>query len=159
MKNNRILLFVIIILVILPFNGFSTGSKESDNHIENNDIFLQLDNSSYSERLARAVNNHSDISFSVFNGIDTITLLNTGDGDELEIEFTSKINKGNFKLVFISPDDEIIVLLNQSQNGIKKLIPGKGVSRIKIMGKDASGILSLSINGHKDIEFQRLGQE
>ena len=134
MINYKILLFLIIIMVLIPFNGFSSGSKEYDNQIENNDIFLQLDNSAYSERLVRAVNNHSDISFSVFNGIDTITLLNTGDGDELEIEFISKINKGYFKLVFISPDNEIIVLLNQSQKGIKKLIPGKGISRIKMMG-------------------------
>jgi hypothetical protein len=159
MTNNKSLPFIIIILVLITFNGFSSGSKDRDKQIEKNGKILQLDNASYSERLARAVNNHTDISFSAFNGTDTIVLLNTDEGDELVIEFSSNINRGSFNLIFINPNNEIIVLLNQSQKGLKKLIPGKGISRIRMIGKEAGGILSLKIKGYRDIEFQRLERD
>ena len=159
MYKNRYVFFSFLVLMFSCFNSFGSGLFDSDNTRKYEHLVTQADDSSYSERLAQSRNNQIDISFSSFSGGDTIALVSAQEGDEVQIEFISEITKGDFVLVFINSKDELQVLATQSEKGIKKFIPGSGLSRIKMAGTEAVGSLRLRITGEATIEYLRLGQD
>lgn len=159
MKFGKYALYLSIVLAASSFNCFSSGLREEKKSSEYNYLATEADNSTYSERLARSINDRTDISFTSFNGSDTIALVTTGEGDEVTIEFITRITKGDFTLVFINSIDELQVIASQSERGVKKIIPGKGLNRIKMAGNEADGTISLIITGNGKVEYLRLGQD
>jgi hypothetical protein len=159
MNKNRYVFFSFLVLIFCNSNSFSSGLFDSENTKNYDNLATQADNSSYSERLSQSHNDQIDISFSSFSGGDTIALISAKKGDEIRIELISKITKGDFVLVFINSEEELQVLASQSDEGIKVIIPGPGLSRIKMAGTEADGTLHLRITGEVTFEYLRLGQD
>lgn len=159
MDKNRYVFFSFFVLLVFNFNSFSSGLFETESIGEYEHLITQADDSSYSERFAQSRNNRTDISFSSFSGGDTIALISAKKGDKIQIEFITEITKGDFVLVFINSNDELKILATQSEEGINEFIPGSGLSRIKIGGTDADGVVHLRITGEATIEYLRLGQD
>jgi len=85
--------------------------------------------------------------------MDTIWKLETSQDTSVNIEYTSEISSGKFKVVLINPDDEVINILEQSTSGNRDVNLINGKSRIKIVGNNARGKLQLSISSNKDVKL------
>ena len=69
----------------------------------------------------------------------------------LAFEFVSDVKSGDFKVVFISPENEVTTILQQDETGLQSVVLKEGISRVKIVGLDSSGELTLTVNAEEKI--------
>lgn len=87
--------------------------------------------------------NRKKLTFKYFVGMDTIGEVLTQKEDKIKINFNSNIEKGDFKAVLITPDNKIINIVEGSNKGSKTILLKKGKSRIKLVGRKASGSINI----------------
>lgn len=151
-KNSRLivglLLFVIIVglLNIIPLAKSHYIGKNQRN-IYNDDLKIIDQGDSYSFLYKEDISqgNSVDLKFK-FIGSDTLWEIETNNEATLNIKYNSNISSGKFKVVLITPENEIINILNESDSGQKEIKLTNGKSRIKMVGLDAEGSLKANIN-------------
>lgn len=156
-KNSKLivglLIFVIIIglINIIPLVQSQYIGKSQQN-IYNDDlkVIAQGDSYSFSYRDGIMQGNTADLQFK-FNGSNTLWDIETNNEAVINIDYSSNIYNGKFKVVLITPEDEIINVLEQSDSGEKEIELKNGKSRIKIIGLDAEGSLKLNIEENEQI--------
>ena len=150
-----VILGIVLLFLLIRYN-LSTGMNFSANDkllIYDDDSKIALDYDSYSYLSERGENkkNTTNIKFN-FTGMDTRWKIEAEKDAVLTIDYDSKISKGDFKVVIISPQKEVSTILDQSASGSKDINIKKGTSRIKIVGKNAKGKLKLKLKYSKDVK-------
>lgn len=153
--KNKTLLFCG--LLILSFIFVSYGFNFWQKNIYNNSkkIVEQGDSYTYNKRTVNENNNDKiDWKYSGFSGDDTICILKPKEDGEITINYDSKVNHGNFKMVLVSPKkQEIKTIFEGTEEGSETIKLLKDEYRIKIVGKNAEGEIKFSINENKNIEI------
>lgn len=137
------LIMLISCLFILSSCGISAYQKNLYN--DNSKIIKQGDSYSFIKRVSNTNNKKTDIKFGTFYGMETLWTVNTKNYGNLKINYKTQISRGKFKILFISPDNEIKTICENTQNGSIVIKAEKGKSRIKIVGNDAKGECEIAL--------------
>ena len=145
--------FLIIILLI-----GSTVYKNSSVHISS-DVYLS--NEEETERsfgyLGSGIDteNNKSFDFNEFTGKWSLMEFTSDKDNEIIINDDTKINKGEFYIVVLDSDYNIITKKDEfkEKKDISFITPKKGKYIIRIVGKNASGKLNIKIQENNKIEF------
>lgn len=147
-------MYLFVLLVIFNVRGCSNfSSYQREIFDDNNKIISQSDSYSFRNRVGRTLGNESNIEFSFFTGMETIWKINASEKEDIRIEYNSSISEGDFKIVLITPENEVINIISQSGEGNKIIQLNKGSSRFKIIGRDAKGEIEIKIEGGENIKL------
>ncbi len=153
MKN-----YIILIMVIL-FTMTITGCSSVLNYQrsifnEESKIIKSGDSHSYKDRIGSVREDEIDIKFSSFSGTDTIWKVLVEEDVDIVLDFKSVIDKGEFKVVLITPNDEIVNIINGTEERRQTILLKKGTNRIKLVGKEAKGEIKMNIDGDSNIKVK-----
>jgi len=142
MKRFLATLFLCMALIGLPGCGdpgavYDDDAKLADTGNSNSMVGL----------VSSRVGNGLSAKVSSFKGSRTIWTCEADDGDELSVAYSLSVESGRAKLVLITPDDEVVVLVEcaddvlsvQAQAQTISLQPG--LNRIKIVCDDAKSVV------------------
>ena len=158
MKKNPkliagLLMFVIIIglINIIPLIQDQYIGK-NQKYIYNDDLKImdQGDSYSFSYKEGICEGNTVDLKFK-FTGSNTLWDIETNNEAVINIDYSANISDGKFKVILITPENEIINVLEQSDSGKKEIKLKNGTSRIKMVALDAKGSLILNIEDNEQI--------
>lgn len=143
--NKKSLILVGVLLLTLLLSACSSNGDKKGIYNDNSKIIKEGDSYTYKERKGETTENGCNIEFSSFSGMETIWSIEALKEDKITINFNSKVNKGDFKLVLITTDNEVINILENTQEGNSEVTIKEGKSRIKFVGKATSGSCEISI--------------
>lgn len=139
---KRIRVLLILITVVL------TGCSSS--YVSDKEIIS--DENSYTYRKcndAGSTGNSLNREFEGFDGKDTIWMLDAGDKASVTIQASVALDKGSFKVLLVTDNNDIITLLENNGTYGQNIELEPGTSRIIIVGNNSSGVCQISFN---DIE-------
>lgn len=129
----------------------NTYQKEIYN--DNSKISSQADSYSFVKRIGSTKNNEASISFGTFNGVETIWGIDSEAAGNVSLDYNGEITNGKFKVVLVTPDNEVIKVFESSDNKSLTIDLNKGQSKIKIVGNDAKGKVQLFIKTDGNIKI------
>lgn len=145
--TKRLVLASIIISICILICACGKASDYQQS-IYNNDSLINKEGDSYfaSSLKVKGSNGDYQVAFTNFTGSKTIWDTESDEEKEINIDFSSKMAKGESKLVLINPDGTIFELNNgvEKENHNYKLPKGK--NRIKVVGKNSSGEFTIKID-------------
>lgn len=145
MKRYNKVFFVFLILITMTGCTSVTGYQNSVFDDENK-IIEDKDSHTYKKRIGKTVENEVDIQFDSFTGIETINRIELDEEKDIIFNFKSTIDGGDFKVVLITPDDEIINILEGTNEGTKTISLKEGIIKIKLVGRKAEGEVKFNID-------------
>ncbi len=150
-------LILVWYVTIKPLFLNKTPEFETYNKLFNNNNKIALNSDSYSiiSKTGTNKDKKTDLKFE-FSGTDTIWEIETMKETKVTIDLKSKIENGKFKLVLITPSNDVINLCNKSAKKSKSITLKPGKSKIKIVGLSAKGTLSLEIKPTNEKEILHL---
>jgi hypothetical protein len=158
MKKFNIVLVVSVILISLAFYG--QGLAEEDENFSDNIIYTSadenfLDNLNYTSEAEsyyfyyKSQNNNGyreNIEFKKFDGVYTLSEIKADEGNNITINYTYDLKKGNFGIAILDPDYEVIkVLTSQSEERFSFDAVKSGMFKIRCLGKNASGSAEINV--------------
>lgn len=148
-------IFYLIMLISCLFISSSCGISAYQKNLynDNSKIIKQGDSYSFIKRVGNSYNNKTSIKFGTFYGMETLWTIDAKSEGNVRINYKIQISRGKFKIVFISPDNEIKTICENTQNGSIVIKAEMGKSRIKIVGNDAKGEVEISLVPDGDIKI------
>lgn len=154
---NKLILGIFIVLTIMIITSCSSVVNYQNSIFQDeNKIVENVDSYTYRSRIGKSRGNKYDVKFASFSGMDTIYKIKSDGENDVVFAFESVIEDGEFKVVLITPDDEIINLVNGTKEGNERIKIKEGVNRIKLVGKKAKGEIKLKIDSGEDIAIKRV---
>lgn len=147
-------LILVWYVTIKPLLLNKTPEFETYNKLfnDNNKIALNSDTYSIISKSGTNKDNKTNLNFE-FSGTDTIWEIESMKETKVTLSFKSKIENGKYKLVLITPSNDVITLCNKSSKKNKEITLKPGKTKIKMVGLSAKGNLNLEIkpSNNKDI--------
>lgn len=138
MKKNRLILLVLIIVLFSLSGCISFFDNEKAKALFNDDSMI-IENNNYASFNLQSKG--LNLKFDDFNGVKGIYYIVASKDMTLNIEINSILEEGLFKYVLVTPDKDIITILEQNEEGTKKetkeLFLKKGRYDLKIVGNAA----------------------
>ncbi|MHB1150704.1 MAG: hypothetical protein ACYC00_00155 [Eubacteriales bacterium] len=146
-KKPALLCIVFIFTSCLLGCGIDADKKD----IYDNDIYIAQEGDIFSfyNRVGEEDEKQIDIKYSGFYGAQTIWVIQTEENSEINLSFHSIVKSGKFKIVLITPEQDLISITEQDNNGTFKINVAPGKYKIKIIGKNASGNLQIGLCENK----------
>jgi len=145
--KNLVIIFIVMLIAGISFalnNPFVNMNAHDKIYEDNGKIAESGDSYSYMKKEGTSSNNKSKLEFNL-SGMETLWEITTAEETVIDIEFTSDIERGNLKLVIISPDNVVQTIFEQSGSGTESISLEPGQSRIKIVGKSATGTIEFKL--------------
>ena len=152
------LLFLLLPIFTFVFVG-CTNNSDKEGIYDSDELQLEVaDSYSYSLRDDESENvaNQIDLSFRGFIGRDTIWSLNVSQNTDILLTYDSDLRSGEFKVILITPGNEIHTILTMSDQGTKTITFPEGVYLIKFIGRNAFGSLSMSIETIQGVTINKI---
>jgi len=154
------LLLILSMIMISVLNGCSKVSAYQKGIYDNSKaIVKQHDSFFFQKRIGNTGKNESSICFSKFNGMETLWSIKAEDRGSITINYDVEIDKGDFKFVLITPEDDIINLFEGSSEGEQEIELGEGKSRIKIVGREAKGKMAIALTSEGDVKIRKVDSD
>lgn len=134
-----------VVLAAVVFAGCSADPKQKAVYGDSEVIVQSGDSLTYSERIGEVIEQDAELAFTGFYGSDTLWSIESAADGKLGIGFEQNITKGKFKVVLITPEDDMVVVAEGSTEGTVELPLAKGTSRIKIVGNKGKGKVNLHL--------------
>tara|TARA_B100000965_G_C19339974_1_gene646926 strand:- start:191 stop:661 length:471 start_codon:yes stop_codon:yes gene_type:complete len=154
MKRFRIVSLIVLTITIL-FLTTGCGEYQKDIYADDSIIAKAYDSYTFVSRSGSTTPNESNIKYGAFVGMETIWVIESEGDGSFTIEYDSKVKKGEFKVVLITPDNKVRNILEQNEEGTIKIKAGKGKSRVKIVGNEAGGECLLKIETQGDAVIKK----
>ena len=155
---KKALLIVLISILSIVFVGCSNNS-DKEGIYDSDELQLEVaDSDSYSLRDDESENvaNQIDLSFRGFVGRDTIWNLNVTQSTDILITYDSDLRSGEFKVILITPGNEIHKILTMSDEGNETITFPEGTYLIKLIGRNAFGTISMSIETVQGVTISKI---
>ncbi|WP_062197064.1 hypothetical protein [Massilibacterium senegalense] len=142
--RRKLFIFLLIMAMMMGVIGCS-DITEKQKSIYNNDekIIQQADSYTYTKRISTTRNNETKMRFQSFAGMETI--YREKDAKSVIFEYDVTIQKGDFKIVLVTPEKKVVTLVEGSEKGSETIKLKNGENKIKIVGKDAKGTINYSV--------------
>ncbi|PKM88892.1 MAG: hypothetical protein CVU87_06435 [Firmicutes bacterium HGW-Firmicutes-12] len=146
LKKVTLVLFLIIFLSILLGCGIDEEKKEIyDNETS---IVQEGDTFSFYKRIGKADEKQVNIKYSRFFGVQTLWAIQVEEKSEIELNYKSQVKSGDFKVVIVTPKQELLNIAEQNSTGSVIVAASKGKYSIKIVGKNANGNIQINLSRH-----------
>ena len=144
---------VIASKVIIVLESDSLGANGRD--IYNNEYKIVSENDSYSYLRKKLKNeeNNMNLKFVEFTGIDTAYNIESYKEGIITLQYETEILKGEFKVLLITPSNEIVNVLEGNNKGNNNIKISSGKSKIRIVGNKSTGNLKINITSSDDIDI------
>jgi hypothetical protein len=152
--NGKLAVFSLLLSVVFYLTGCSVSKFQKSVYNDDSKIVKQADSYNFRTRSGTTANEKTEIKFGTFYGMDTLWTIETKEEANVIIEYDIKLEKGNFKIVLIGPDNKISTIADSTKTGKQELKLQKGSSRIKIVGNDAKGEVKIYIKADKSIKVK-----
>lgn len=129
----KLIIGLLFMCMLLALSGCVITTDKSEIYDDFNRIVKQGDSYSYLEKLGDI----DALEFKDFSGMETVMYIEEKSILTLEVDYD--VDKGKFKIVLISPEQEIISL----RHGVHELNLDMKKYRIKIVGDHAYGHVSI----------------
>lgn len=93
------------------------------------------------------------IEFKKYSGIHTICSINSTGAGSITVDYELEVDKGRYKVVLISPDNQITNIVSEPGSQTKEYQLKDGVSRIRLVGKYAYGKISMVIDPSDEVDI------
>lgn len=152
MKRRSFLIILFSCLFI--FSGCSSVSREQKSMYNDNSLITKEgDTYNFTNRVGEIDDSKIEIKYGKFYGSQTIWIIEVEKQGEIEFDFNSKVNSGKFKGVLISPENEIINIFENDNEGSYKVQVSEGKYRFKIIGNDARGKVEVELELDNDMKI------
>lgn len=161
MKTKKIMIIIVAVVLLAVTSSIFlvtkivsfAGDYQKSIYNDNTKIVSQADSYTF-------LTNSSDIdgytlteSFNKFTGMVTVYELKTDEDSTIKVDFKADISNGDFKIVLIDPNDNVIDILEQSSSVEKEIDIPSGKSRLKIVGYNAKGNITLTLSNDNDVRI------
>ena len=125
------------------------GFPEFDALFENPELLTENRDHAEYELLTIHREEHKHIRFfQGFNGVETIFELEADHIGFVSVNALGSLRDGDYKVVVVMPDGKVHVLMENDQRSEAVVALKEGVSKLKFVGLDAKGTLSLEVEVH-----------
>lgn len=152
MKIYKKSIFVILTMITIWTSGCSLGNNHEQNIPQNKGKIGKID--TLSEETVEDESNNMKVSFGIIKGPFTLYYITAKEESDIVINFESDIEKGDFKVVLVGADDEIIDIFEGTSKDSKTIAVKEGESRIDIIGEATNGKVDINIEAGKNIEIK-----
>lgn len=148
---------IITILVVFVFSLFFIsknfiGNMQENIYDDKDKIVSSIDSYTYINRVGSSKNRETELSFKL-TGVETLWTIKSDINTNIDIDYSSNIDSGDLKLVMVSPEDNIIKIFEGSDNGTISVPIIKGKNRIRIVGRDAKGSITIEILADENLKI------
>lgn len=146
---------------MMMFTVLLVGCTQNDSKLlifDDNALILEEgDAFTYSVRTEsnEIIANQFDLSFRGFSGKETIFTLKTTQPTTLSLQYLSTLSSGQFKVVIVTPDNEVFTLLSGSDDDTSTISLQSGIYKIKLVGKTAFGTISLTLSDIEKVSIEK----
>ncbi|SUY47670.1 Uncharacterised protein [Clostridium putrefaciens] len=160
MKKRSNLIIICLIVIIIA----ATGTSLYKHYLPNIDSNNYLSSNDESERSfdyhgnEKSGENTKSFDFEKFNGKWSLIQFTSNKGNKININDNTKISKGNFYIVILDSEHNIIAKKNElKDNGnINFTTPKDGKYTVRIIGANASGNFNISISASNNINVSHI---
>ncbi|NMM65990.1 hypothetical protein HBE96_25770 [Clostridium sp. P21] len=154
-RNMLIILCMIVIAVsgiVMMIYKNSSSYISSDSYLSSRNEDERTFQYNHNEK---NTNDGASFDFTGFTGKWSLIGFNSDKGNKITIIDNTKINKGNFYVVVLDSDYNIISKKSETEDkgNMNFATPKNGKYMIRIVGKDASGNFNLKINASNNINI------
>lgn len=144
--NSKSLLLTCLLFTLLIMSGCTlTDPYQKSVYNDNAKIAREADSYSFASRVGKTEGNKLDINFSDFYGKQTIWQIAAAEDCILETNVQSDVT-GQFKICLVNPDKEVAIISEGTNTEKISLNVPKGANSIAIVGNNASGRVSFTID-------------
>ncbi len=158
---NKFVLSICIVFLISTINGCESSNNKKDiyNGIYNDNERIVQEAEEHTHTTYN-ISSHSDnnieFQYGGFSGVDTVWILKSTDDEEITLDYDSKVNSGDFKVILVNPEKKIENILKGTDQGNKTIKLTKGEYRFKLVGSNANGKVKLSITKNNNVDIKRI---
>lgn len=154
MNGKSKLAFCLCALLLVGMTGCRMSGGQREMYDNADEIARQGDSYTYKNRSCdRKSEDKMLLTYGSFSGTDTIWVIDSQENGEFTVDYDSTVHSGNLKAVLAYPDTkEVDTVFEGTEQNKKTIKLKKGECRMKLVGKEAGGELTLSISGDKNIE-------
>lgn len=154
---NKLILWMLVILVVINITACNSVVKYQNSIFhDKSKIVREGDSYTYKSKIGNGRGDEYDIKFTSFSGMETIYMIESDGENDVIVAFEAIVKDGEFKVVLITPDDEIINIVNGTDEGNKTIKIKEGVNRIKLVGKKAKGDISIKIHAEDGVKIKKI---
>lgn len=144
-KYGRLTIITFMMILAMVLSGCKASEYQKSIYTDNAKIGRDIDSYSYKNSSSNSKDLEINKKFGSFTGMETVWIIDAKEETTVDIEFSSKLTSGLFKTVLVAPHSEVTNVFEQQKSGKATLQVQRGKNRIKIIGKEAVGEVSLSI--------------
>lgn len=160
MKKRSNLIIICLIVIIIA----GAGTTLYKHYFPNIDSNTYLSSNDESERSfdyhgnEKSGENNKSFDFEKFNGKWSLIQFTSNKGNKITINDNTKISKGNFYIVILDSEHNIIAKKNElNDNGnINFTTPKDGKYTVRIIGANASGNFNISVSASNNIKVSHI---
>lgn len=141
--GKAVLTGLLVLALSGSLTGCGVGAKQQSVYDDDAQIAAQGDSYSFSKRTGTLSENELSLEYRRFYGVQTVWAFEPEGSEEVRLEYGADVQKGKFKLVLVTPDQAVQVLLAESGQGSMKMTLPPGRCAVKIVGHNASGRIGL----------------
>ncbi len=157
---RTLLLLILTLTLLLAMAGCSSVSDEQKRiYDDNSRIARQGDTYFFKSRVGNSDNRGLAITFSEFNGKQTVWTLQSGSGTTVDLVADANIAGGRFKVCLVSPSREVTAIFEGAHKGPVKLTVPAGKSEVVLVGQSARGELAIAWGTSEGVQIQRTGSD
>lgn len=86
-----------------------------------------------------------DLDFKGFTGSYTVWLVQASQPGQIRLKYDANVASGRFKIIMLSPEREVVTIVESPRQGSRPLQLQQGEYRIKIVGDQAEGSIKASL--------------
>lgn len=151
---SLIIVGVVASKVIIILESDKLGANERNIYNNEEKILSERDSYSYLRKKLKDEENSINFKFVEFTGIDTAYDITCDKEIFVNLEYESEILKGEFKVLLITSNNEIVNILEGSNKGNNNIKIPTGDSKIRIVGNKSTGNLKINITSTNDMEIK-----
>lgn len=143
----------------LLLGGCSNSITDMQSKGYDDDSVLADESCSYTyiEKLGNVTSDSVDLQFKGFTGNDYVWYLTADETSEFSLDYSFDVEKGNFKIIEITPDNKVITLWENtddaSTEGTLNIDVEEGTSLIKMVGKKTNGDIQINTTSNQEVQI------
>jgi len=156
MKNRNFILVCVCLLFVTVLFGCTAGQDKQKIFDDNAAIIQDGDSYTFVNRTGSTDSDEAiALTYTGFSGLQTIWTMEVSATSEVDFEFNSTVDSGDFTVVLVTPEKAVVTLLTGTQQGTatQELTPGKYA--VKLVGRNADGQLRLSLTPGLNVSLSK----
>lgn len=134
-----------LLVLLIALSGCSAAGQDKLN-IYADDAMIAAEGDSYTfTNRVGGVNEDDtlDLTYSGFTGSNSIWTVEFAESGTLTLQYQSTVKAGDFKVVLVGPEKQVMTLFEGTQAGEKTADLPAGNYTLKLVGREASGSVNL----------------